>query len=206
MGRSRCRRRHRGGADRPTRRDLGGAGERDARRSPRWPSHCALRAFVGGQRRTPRSPRRDDLSPRHLRRKRRWTALCRRQHRSQPIEQHHRRRSRRAFPPARGAVMILLWGLPEDPPLAAAWRTLQAFGCPCAFVNQRLADRSGFESTFDGRGLRGRITMLNAEIPLEAVDAIYARPSNVSKLPHFKERDVSMTDAIRFEAAMLMLC
>jgi glutathione synthase/RimK-type ligase-like ATP-grasp enzyme len=79
--------------------------------------------------------------------------------------------------------VILLWGVAEDPPLAAVRETLDARGTPYAFLDQRDRHVPDYRFVF-GQSLKGRI----GELDLAQVSAAYIRPFDYGALPEHLER------------------
>jgi hypothetical protein len=68
--------------------------------------------------------------------------------------------------------MILLWGLPEDAPLAAVHRALQAQGAPAVIVDQRRALSMRYLPLPEG----ALLSLPGRRVPLADVTAAYLRP------------------------------
>jgi hypothetical protein len=71
--------------------------------------------------------------------------------------------------------MILLWGVPMDPPLAAVERILRRDGVPYAFLDQRAVLRSEL-SLCIGSDISGTLRVDDENISLDEFTAIYPRP------------------------------
>jgi glutathione synthase/RimK-type ligase-like ATP-grasp enzyme len=78
--------------------------------------------------------------------------------------------------------VILLWGVPEDPPLAAVRHALDARCAPYVFIDQRAPDVPDYRFMF-GSSLEGHI----GELDLAEVDAAYIRPFDYGMLPQHAE-------------------
>jgi hypothetical protein len=74
--------------------------------------------------------------------------------------------------------VILLWGVPDDPPLALVRRELE--GSPVAFLDQRLVLDT--ELKLDD-GYRGRLSVGGQSVALEDITAAYIRPYAFHKIP-----------------------
>jgi len=71
--------------------------------------------------------------------------------------------------------VILLWGVPYDPPLAAVERILRRDGVKYAFLDQRAVLDS--ELTLQvGERVSGKLWVQGETLPLEEIRAIYPRP------------------------------
>ena len=68
--------------------------------------------------------------------------------------------------------MIMLWGLPEEAPLAALHRALQAQGAPTVVVDQRRALSMRYLSRPEG----ALLSLPGGRVPLADVTAAYLRP------------------------------
>jgi hypothetical protein len=74
--------------------------------------------------------------------------------------------------------MILLWGLPADPPLASVRDALSRAGEPSVLVDQQDVLRYRLSLAVDGE-VRGTLQMPRQTIDLAAVGAVYVRPYDV---------------------------
>lgn len=79
--------------------------------------------------------------------------------------------------------MILLWGVAEDPPLAAVRQALEARGTLYVFLDQRAPHVPDYRFVF-GASLEGRV----GELDLAQVEAAYIRPFDYGMLPQHAER------------------
>ena len=79
--------------------------------------------------------------------------------------------------------MILLCGIPSEPPLARVAHELDRLGVPTTVFNQReaVAGRCTFE--LDGSGLRGELQLSRGTLRLEDVAAVYTRLMDDRILP-----------------------
>jgi glutathione synthase/RimK-type ligase-like ATP-grasp enzyme len=72
-------------------------------------------------------------------------------------------------------VLVLLWGVGNEQPLAAVRKELRTLGVPTFELDQRDAPETGIE--FDvGCGLEGEIRVRNRRIDLAEITAAYLRP------------------------------
>ena len=78
--------------------------------------------------------------------------------------------------------MILLWGLPEDGPLAAVRTALEGMDVPHFFLNQRDVAATTVELRVDAV-VGGGVTSPAGTIDLAAIAAVYLRPYDARKLP-----------------------
>src|SRR5215472_38602 len=79
-------------------------------------------------------------------------------------------------------MTILLWGLPDDPPLAAVREALDVFGARYFFLDQRqVADTHVHFHA--GRTLSGTLRSSGVALRLEDITAVYLRPHDTRRLP-----------------------
>jgi glutathione synthase/RimK-type ligase-like ATP-grasp enzyme len=80
-------------------------------------------------------------------------------------------------------MLILLWGLPEDRPLAWIGRELDRLGAPARLINQRdILSTSVDFSVADGV-ITGSVRVHGEELNLARVGAVYPRPHDSARLP-----------------------
>jgi hypothetical protein len=77
--------------------------------------------------------------------------------------------------------MILLWGLPEDGPLAAVYRVLQERGVPVFFLDQYEVLDSSLTLHVSAHA-EGVLRVGARQVPLEDISAAYIRPYDSSGL------------------------
>jgi glutathione synthase/RimK-type ligase-like ATP-grasp enzyme len=97
--------------------------------------------------------------------------------------------------------MILLWGLPADPPLASVRAALTRAGNPVVFLDQQDVLRYRLALAVDG-GLRGTLQVPQRTIDLAAVSAVYARPYDVRQIEALQGKqsgDPDLDRALAFE-------
>jgi hypothetical protein len=101
--------------------------------------------------------------------------------------------------------VILLWGLANDPALAAVREALVDLGATTVFLDQRQAGISQVELE-TARDVRGAIVSGSARIDLSGIQALYLRPYDVTRLPDFAAAG-PVSDlwqhAVAFDATML---
>jgi hypothetical protein len=79
-------------------------------------------------------------------------------------------------------MLVLLWGLELDPPLAAVRKQLADLGVPTEFVDQRQVLET--EIRLDvAESVHASLRVRNREIDLDAATAVYVRPYDARKLP-----------------------
>ena len=78
--------------------------------------------------------------------------------------------------------MILLWGLPNDPPTASVRAALAAASLPVAFVDQRATLETGVRLQLGDR-LSGCMDIAGTTLDLESVTSAFVRPYDGSRLP-----------------------
>ncbi len=79
-------------------------------------------------------------------------------------------------------MLILLWGLPNDPILATLARHLADLGAPTILLDQRVAPTSDIILEVDD-AIGGTITVGDVRINLGDVTAVYPRPYDTRRLP-----------------------
>jgi len=93
--------------------------------------------------------------------------------------------------------MILLAGLPEEPPMAAVIRALEAQATPCLVLDQRQAPLARLNLSGSHGALTGRLWMADGVVvPIDALSATNARPLDAVALP-----EVRATGAVGISAA-----
>lgn len=84
--------------------------------------------------------------------------------------------------------MILLCGIPSEPPLARVRRELEDMGTPHIVFNQRLADGAHLEFDSGADGVAGTLTFEGRSYPLDGFSGAYTRMMDTSALPHMRSR------------------
>lgn len=79
--------------------------------------------------------------------------------------------------------MILLAGIPTEPPLARVAHQLERLNIPVIMFNQRDAASSSLDFTLDGEGVRGTLTTGHLTHRLEDIAAAYPRLMDDRSLP-----------------------
>ncbi len=79
-------------------------------------------------------------------------------------------------------MLVLLWGVGTERPLAAVRGELKALGVPTFEVDQRDAPETGIELDV-GRHLEGEIRVRNRRIDLAEITAAYLRPYDLAPAP-----------------------
>jgi hypothetical protein len=100
--------------------------------------------------------------------------------------------------------MILLWGLPADPPLAAVRAALSRTGSAAFFLDQQDVLQHRLALTVDGN-VHGTLRMRRRTIDLAAVTAAYVRPYDVRQtgvLQGKRSGDPEFQRALSFEDAL----
>lgn len=83
--------------------------------------------------------------------------------------------------------MIVLCGIPSEPPLALVLHELVAMGKPHAVVNQRLSEDYGLSFEVSDGVVRGALDLAGAVVPLDQVRSVYARQMDDRDLPEVRE-------------------
>ncbi|BCL34256.1 RimK family alpha-L-glutamate ligase [Nostoc sp. MS1] len=87
-------------------------------------------------------------------------------------------------------MLILLWGLPEDSPLAAVYSELMSLGVPTVLLNQRDILDTEIEMSV-GETVQGVIRTRQHTIDLSTVTAAYIRPYDSRRLPQIEQAGVN---------------
>lgn len=83
--------------------------------------------------------------------------------------------------------MILLCGIPSEPPLGRVIREVEELGVPAVVFNQREARDCRLDFDLDDSGLRGELTLGRERHRLEDVAAVYARLMDDRILPELED-------------------
>jgi predicted ATP-grasp superfamily ATP-dependent carboligase len=83
--------------------------------------------------------------------------------------------------------MILLCGIPTEPPLARAVRELERLGVPAVVFNQREAVGGRFAFELDAAGVRGELRVDGLRVRLEDVAGVYVRLMDDRVLPELAD-------------------
>ncbi|NER81469.1 MAG: hypothetical protein F6K42_18260 [Leptolyngbya sp. SIO1D8] len=83
--------------------------------------------------------------------------------------------------------MILLCGIPSEPPLAMVIEAVQALGLPYVVFNQRNFANASFLFEFKGGQLSGWLEIDDSGYPLEQIEGVYVRLMDYQMLPEFRE-------------------
>jgi glutathione synthase/RimK-type ligase-like ATP-grasp enzyme len=75
--------------------------------------------------------------------------------------------------------VILLWGIPSDPPLAAVEAELSRRGVPSLFLDQRAAPQTTLQMEV-AVGVTGVLTVFEQIVRLEDIRAVYPRPHELT--------------------------
>lgn len=83
--------------------------------------------------------------------------------------------------------MILLLGIPSEPPMRLVTEALTQLGARFQFVNQRDALRTRLTVRTSPSGLGGRLDAPGGSLDLDEVSAVYARPMDTDSLPELRD-------------------
>jgi hypothetical protein len=97
--------------------------------------------------------------------------------------------------------MILICGIPSEPPLARVIEALDRIEAPYAVFNQRLFASSDMTFEIGAAGMSGWIELQGRRHPLDQVDAVYTRLMDFRVLPELKDTPEG-SDDYRFCAAL----
>jgi glutathione synthase/RimK-type ligase-like ATP-grasp enzyme len=105
--------------------------------------------------------------------------------------------------------MIALWGVSEDPPLAAVAEGLESLNVGTVHLDQRRIHEYFYEFTMiDGR-LAGSIRLGSDCFSLERISGIYVRSCGLRQLEEFEdvpESSEKWAAAVRFEDSLTLWC
>jgi glutathione synthase/RimK-type ligase-like ATP-grasp enzyme len=83
--------------------------------------------------------------------------------------------------------MILLCGIPSEPPLALVIEAVQALGVPYVVFNQRHFANASMLFEIQGGHLSGWLEIDGSGYPLEHIEGVYIRLMDYQMLPEFRE-------------------
>lgn len=79
--------------------------------------------------------------------------------------------------------MILLWGIPSEPPLAMVHEALKQKSAPVIMLNQRQFKNSDMELEVERGQVGGSLRVEGVDYPLADIHAAYVRPTDDTLLP-----------------------
>ena len=79
--------------------------------------------------------------------------------------------------------MILLCGIPSEPPVRLAIDAAEGFGAEYRVLNQRMAGEADVVLEARAGRLQGRLWLAGEEIDLRCIDGIYLRLMEAELLP-----------------------
>ncbi|HEX2093714.1 MAG TPA: hypothetical protein VHG28_15030 [Longimicrobiaceae bacterium] len=82
--------------------------------------------------------------------------------------------------------MILLCGVPSEPPLLRVREELEALGAPCVLFHQRRFEEMELELVLDGTRVGGRLRVGDRDYPLESFRGVYLRLMDDRLLPELE--------------------
>jgi hypothetical protein len=97
--------------------------------------------------------------------------------------------------------MILLCGIPSEPPLARVIAELEQMSAPFAVFNQRLFATADVTFDIGAAGISGSLELEGTRTPLQEIVGVYTRLMDYRVLPELKEVPES-ADAFRHCAAL----
>ena len=97
-------------------------------------------------------------------------------------------------------MVVLLWGVGNEGPMAAVRRELEALGVPIFEVDQRDAPETGIELDV-GRDIAGEIRVRHKRVDVAQISAVYLRPYDLA--PEISEGDVARRHRVVLEHAMV---
>lgn len=87
--------------------------------------------------------------------------------------------------------MILLCGIPSEPPLAMVRTELEEMEAPLVFLNQRRVSEVRMEFEVRSGRVTGELAIDGDRLPVESIDGVYTRLMDDSLLPELKGGDGS---------------
>jgi hypothetical protein len=97
--------------------------------------------------------------------------------------------------------MILVCGIPSEPPLAGVIEALEQIGAPTAVFNQRHFAAMKMDFEIRAGAISGRLEIQGTGFPLEAIEGVYTRQMDFRLLPELKDRPEA-SDEYRYCAAL----
>jgi hypothetical protein len=97
--------------------------------------------------------------------------------------------------------MILICGIPSEPPLAKVIEALNEIGVPYAVFNQRHFAAMDMTFEIHSGEVSGRLEIQGSSFPLEDIRGIYTRQMDFRLLPELKDRSEA-SDEYRYCAAL----
>ena len=100
---------------------------------------------------------------------------------------------------------ILLWGLREDPPMAAVWNALERMKCRKIFIDQRAPLDTAIDLTV-GESVDGVLRVKGENVDLAEVKSFYLRPFDAREIPNIAragERSELWRRAVEQQDALL---
>ncbi len=97
--------------------------------------------------------------------------------------------------------MILLWGIPSEPPLAMVHEALQRMGAPVVLFNQRHFANSGLTLELRDGQVSGTLQVEGTRHRLEEIRSAYLRPMDDFGLPEL--RGLAADHPLRLRSRML---
>src|ERR1700674_1317099 len=105
-------------------------------------------------------------------------------------------------------MLVLLWGLPADSPLAAVHAQLVGTGVPTRLIDQRDVLDTRVRLSV-GSELHGSVWVRGEELVLDEVTAVYVRPYDSTRLLHLVEAGAgshAWRQAAAVDAAIMSWC
>src|SRR5947209_12672812 len=100
-----------------------------------------------------------------------------------------------------GAGMILLGGIPSEPPLALVAKALEMREAPFVLFNQRAFANAAIGFELSGGRAKGSLQVNGADYPLDDIAGVYTRLMDYRRLPELAGVPET-ADAYRYCAAL----
>ncbi|HMS17347.1 MAG TPA: ATP-grasp domain-containing protein [Planctomycetota bacterium] len=101
--------------------------------------------------------------------------------------------------------MILLYGIPSEPPLRLVTEAVRRMGVPHVFLNQRRSVSGSLRLDVSEPALSGRLEMDGQTVDLVEVTGVYARPMDDTLLPELRREPANSRLRIEVRALHQLL-
>lgn len=98
--------------------------------------------------------------------------------------------------------MVLVLGLPHEPPVRAVIQALTRRSAPCAIVDQRRILTGSWDTWLSDEGANGRIMMDGRTVDLEDIGGVYTRNTSWAELPEIRADPGLLEHALLVHEAM----
>lgn len=98
--------------------------------------------------------------------------------------------------------MVLVLGLPHEPPVQAVIQALTRRSAPCAIVDQRRIITGNWDTWLSDEGTSGRIMVDGRTVDLEDIGGVYTRNTSWAELPEIRAEPGLLEHALLVHEAM----